>query len=525
MIPNIFLSPTTIYLVLITAIGLAVYTVARRNKPLVQLSGPPAAGWIKGHFSKLIGASSIEFQEDIIAKYGPTLKLNGGFGDEFIFTADPSFMHHVLVKERAKFERTDGGVLVLRSVFGGGLLAQRGSEHRAHRKLLNPMPIFMGIAKQTCEGVKKDLKESKSPSKEVDVFSWATVAALELVGEAGLGYSLGSFTGERNEYNVAIKSVSLFFSKMGPFMKVLPYVYHIGTPSIRRWMLNRIPFNDVQQLRNAVKIQNEQAEEVIRTRQVLISAGDDLSTQAGRGRDIMTLLMKANEAEGSEFHVSRQEMVGHMNTFVFAGHETTSTAVARILDVLADRPHVQVKLRDEIRQYFEKNTSDTHYEGLLELPYLDGIDVSAPFAKLSGVIRYPVETPRGKLTSIPIKKGTRIFISISASNRYTKIWGERAHEFLPERWIGTKIEEVVQPGIHIPGIYSSIAGSHACIGFKFAIMEIKVMIAELVKSFKFEPSQEEHNWEALNIQFPYAKKDINDPARVPKLALRVIELQ
>ncbi|CEL54753.1 Cytochrome P450 3A24 OS=Ovis aries GN=CYP3A24 PE=2 SV=1 [Rhizoctonia solani AG-1 IB] len=400
----------------------------------------------------------------------------------------------------------------------------------------------MGIAKQTCEGVKKDLKESKSPSKEVDVFSWATVAALELVGEAGLGYSLGSFTGERNEYNVAIKSVSLFFSKMGPFMKVLPYVYHIGTPSIRRWMLNRIPFNDVQQLRNAVKIQNEQAEEVIRTRQVLISAGDDLSTQAGRGRDIMTLLMKANEAEGSEFHVSRQEMVGHMNTFVFAGHETTSTAVARILDVLADRPHVQVKLRDEIRQYFEKNTSDTHYEGLLELPYLDGIvretlRLHAPVALLNRIcqedtiipLQYPVETPRGKLTSIPIKKGTRIFISISASNRYTKIWGERAHEFLPERWIGTKIEEVVQPGIHIPGIYSSMmtfsAGSHACIGFKFAIMEIKVMIAELVKSFKFEPSQEEHNWEALNIQFPYAKKDINDPARVPKLALRVIELQ
>ncbi|CCO29533.1 hypothetical protein BN14_03548 [Rhizoctonia solani AG-1 IB] len=68
------------------------------------------------------------------------------------------------------------------------------------------------------------------------------------------------------------------------------------------------------------------------------------------------------------------------------------------------------------------------------------------------------------------------------------------------------------------------AGSRACIGFKFAIMEIKVMIAELVKDFKFEPSQEEHNWETLTIQFPYAKRDINDPARVPKLPLRVTKL-
>ncbi|CEL56681.1 putative cytochrome P450 4d21 OS=Drosophila melanogaster GN=Cyp4d21 PE=3 SV=1 [Rhizoctonia solani AG-1 IB] len=327
----------------------------------------------------------------------------------------------------------------------------------------------MGIAKQTCEGVKKDLKESKSSSRDIDVFRWATVAALELVGEAGLGYSFNSFTGERNEYNVAIKSVMQFVSKMGPFMKLLPYVAHIGTPSIRRWILKHIPINDIQQLQYAVKIQNEQADEVIRTRQALISSGNDLSMQAGRGRDIMTLLMKANEAEGSEFHVSRQEMVGHMNTFVFAGHETTSTAVARILDVLADQPRVQVKLRDEIRQYFEKDTNDIHYDGLLELPYLDGVvretlRLHAPVAFLGRVceedttipLQYPVETPRGKLTSIPIKKGTRVFMGISASNRYSRIWGDRAREFLPERWIGAKSEEVVQPGTHISGVYSSM---------------------------------------------------------------------
>ncbi|GAB1522895.1 hypothetical protein RhiTH_006020 [Rhizoctonia solani] len=208
----------------------------------------------------------------------------------------------------------------------------------------------------------KDLNESKSSTKELDVFPWATAAALELVGEAGLGYSFSSFTGERNEYNIAIKSVMQVLSKMGPFMKVLPYVYRMGTPSFRSWILKHIPHNNIQQLLHAVRIQNEQAEEVIRTRQGLISSGEDLSSQAGRGRDIMTLLMKANEAEGSESHVSRQEMVGHMNT-----------AVARILDVLAQQPRAQVKLREEIREYFTKNSNDTHYDSLLELPYLDGV--------------------------------------------------------------------------------------------------------------------------------------------------------
>ncbi|KAG8752632.1 cytochrome P450-dit2 [Ceratobasidium sp. 423] len=328
---------------------------------------------------------------------------------------------------------------------------------------------------------------------------------------------------------------------MGPFMPVLPLVYRLGTPSLRRWVLDYIPHSDVQRLRHAVSVQNEQAEEVLRTRQALISAGDDLSSQPGRGRDIMTLLMKANEEEGSEYYVDRQEMVGHMNTFVFAGHETTSTAVARILDVLADRPRVQMQLREEVRQYFETNPDDTHHEGLLELPYLDAVvrETLRLYGPVSFInrtceedtilpLQYPVDTPFGKVTSIPIKKGTRVFMSVSVSSRDVRIWGERAHEFLPERWIGSKFNEVTQPGSHLPGVYSSMmafgAGPRACIGFKFAIMEIKVMIAELVKGFKFEPSQEEHNWEIFSIQFPYLKKDLKNPARLPKLPLRVTQL-
>ncbi|KAF8671448.1 cytochrome P450 [Rhizoctonia solani] len=454
-----------------------------------------------------MGPNSIAFQDEVVEKYGPTLKLYSGFGEEFIFTADPSIIYHILVKDRAKFERTAGGRLLLRSIFGGGLFAQSGDEHRTHRKLLNPVftmkfllehadlygyrqtsAYFRLLSKrswltwiicQTSNGIMKDLNESKSSTKELDVFPWATAAALELVGEAGLGYSFSSFTGERNEYNIAIKSVMQVLSKMGPFMKVLPYVYRMGTPSFRSWILKHIPHNNIQQLLHAVRIQNEQAEEVIRTRQGLISSGEDLSSQAGRGRDIMTLLMKANEAEGSESHVSRQEMVGHMNTFVFAGHETTSTAVARILDVLAQQPRAQVKLREEIREYFTKNSNDTHYDSLLELPYLDGVvretlRLHAPVALINRVcgedivlpLRYPIDTPSGKLTSIPMKKGTRVFISISAPNRYERIWGERAKEYLPERWIGSKIDEVAQSEAHLPGVYSSMmtfsAGSQAC---------------------------------------------------------------
>ena len=42
-----------------------------------------------------------------------------------------------------------------------------------------------------------------------------------------------------------------------------------------------------------MNIQNALAEEVLRARQELISAGVDLSSEPGRGRDLMTLLSKS----------------------------------------------------------------------------------------------------------------------------------------------------------------------------------------------------------------------------------------
>ncbi|KAG8743051.1 cytochrome P450-dit2 [Ceratobasidium sp. 414] len=342
------------------------------------------------------------------------------------------------------------------------------------------MPIFMGIAEQvssiqrqlqmvhicyskTCEAIEKDL--GHNPSKDIDIFPWMTAAALELVGEAGLGYSFNSFEGKRNEYSVAIKNVVRFFIKVVPFGELLPYLYNIGTPSFRRWVLQHIPISAIRQLLQAAELQNNQAEEVLRSRKALLASGSDLTSEAGRGRDIMTLLMKANETEGSENHISHDDMIGHMNT-----------AVSRILNILADNPDIQVKLREEIRHYFAEHQDDTNHDALLELPYLDAVvrETLRMHGPVSNIIRqsqvdtvvpleYPINTPTGKITSIPIKKGTRVAMSIVMANRYDKTWGERADEFWPERWI---------------------------------VRVVEVMIATLVKTFKFEPSEQQSLWEA-----------------------------
>ncbi|KAJ1311935.1 hypothetical protein OPQ81_010395 [Rhizoctonia solani] len=439
--------------------ALLVFRRYRKQQLLVPLPGPPPTSYLTGHFKDMFGLHGLEFQGKVLETYGPTVRMTGVMG----------------------------------------------------------LPIFTNVAKQACEAIDKALL-----TEVIDVFPWTTAAALELIGEAGLGYSFNSFSGERNEYSVAIRSVAQLLTKLVPFIPIYPYLVRLPvTPSLLSCAL----FPLLRQVLRSRSLQNEQAEQILRTRQDMLASGADLESVTGRGKDILTQLMRANE-EG----LDRDAMIGHMNILIFAGHETTSSAMARILEILSNNQEIQEKLRNEVLQCRE--------EDVLELPYLDAVvketlRLYPPASYLGRVceedtvvpLDYPISTPYGVVASLPIKRGTRLALSVIFSNRDEKIWGNRAGEFWPERWLQSE-----QPGnSSLQSMNSSIMtfgiGKYACIGLNFAVMEIKAMTAQLLKSFKFETSGEEYAWEVQGVQNPYLTKERGNPTRVPKLPLRVSRFQ
>ncbi|CUA68984.1 Cytochrome P450 3A24 [Rhizoctonia solani] len=314
---------------------------------------------------------------------------------------------------------------------------------------------------------------------------------------------------------------SQLLSKLVPFIPIYPYLVRLA---ISRKLLSYAPFPLLRQVIKATNLQNEQAERIIRTRNDMLAKGADLESVTGRGKDILTQLMKSNEGQ-----LDHEAMVGNMNILIFAGHETTSSAIPRVLDILSANPEIQDRLRNEILEYKE--------EDVLELPYLDAVvketlRIYPPATYLGRMcekdtvvpLSYPVSTPSGTITSLPIKKGTRLALSVIFSNRDEKIWGKRANEFWPDRWL--EQEQPAHSGIQ--SICSSMMtfgiGQYACIGFKFAIMEIKVMTAQLLKSFKFEPSGEEYAWEVQGTQNPFLSRERENSTRITKLPLKISRL-
>ena len=56
-----------------------------------------------------------------------------------------------------------------------------------------------------------------------------------------------------------------------------------------------------------------------------------------------------------------------------AGTDTTSNSLTQIMELLAEKPDVQDKLRAEILQAQEDHGEDIPYDTLVALPYMDAI--------------------------------------------------------------------------------------------------------------------------------------------------------
>jgi cytochrome P450 len=82
-------------------------------------------------------------------------------------------------------------------------------------------------------------------------------------------------------------------------------------------------------------------------------------------------------------------------------------------------------------------------------------------------------------------------LAVYTAGRKTSIWGEDALEFKPERWINAATGKLTAVS---PFRFASFfAGSHQCIGMKFAMMEMKTTLAVLLS--RFDLNTVENPWD------------------------------
>jgi cytochrome P450 len=164
---------------------------------------------------------------------------------------------------------------------------------------------------------------------------------------------------------------------------------------------------------------------------------------------------------------------------VTAGYETTSTALSYISYVLATHPDEQQKLQDHIDAHFDPQTENDmpSYDTVSQIDYLDMFirETLSMYPILPMVInRQSTEEFYIKnIGKIPV--GTRVAVDMYSLHFDPDLWGPvDPHTFYPERFMTKR-----HPMAWIPfGV-----GPRNCVGMRFALMEIKMVVVRLLKTY------------------------------------------
>ncbi|EKM49764.1 uncharacterized protein PHACADRAFT_265422 [Phanerochaete carnosa HHB-10118-sp] len=501
------------------------------RSPLDNIPGPQRSSFWTGNIKNLFNRHGWDFHDTISQQYGPVSKVYTAFGGQGLYVYDPKALNSIIVKDQYTYEDASWFIKWNHMTIGPALFATLGEHHRKQRKMLNPVfsvahmrymtPIFYNVVHCLREAVSTKINDDFG---EVNVMEWMCRTALELIGQGGLGYSFDSLVANStNEFGIALKEFIPTTFALHIWRALAPFYTSYIPLVIRRQIIRWVPHKNAQKMRTISQTMAAHSREIYEQKMVAFARGDDAVVhQIGKGKDIMSILIRANVNASEGDKLLEEEIIAQISALVLAATDTTSNALARTLHLLSEHQDAQDKVRAELVQA-APDGEDVPYGQLVDLPYLDAVcretlRLYPPVAFLSRETRNDIVMPLSEpvrgldgtlVSEIAVPKDTPIFISMRGCNRNPAIWGEDALEWKPERWL-TPLPKALGEA-HVPGIYANLmtflGGGRACLGFKFSQLEMKVVLAVMLRPFRFLPSDKEIYWNLAGVSYPTVGKD------------------
>lgn len=188
----------------------------------------------------------------------------------------------------------------------------------------------------------------------------------------------------------------------------------------------------------------------------------------------LDLLLKAKRADAS---ITFDDVREEVDTFMFEGHDTTAAAVSWACQLIGSHPEIQKKLHDEIDSVLGHSDNHLTNEDLKQLKYLDLVIKET--LRLFPSVPYFGRTISEdcEVGGYKILKGETAVILAYMIHRDVKYY-PNPEKFDPDRFLPENSKDR-HPYAYIP--FS--AGRRNCIGQRFALMEEKVILANILKRF------------------------------------------
>ncbi|KAL3666868.1 hypothetical protein V7S43_007817 [Phytophthora oleae] len=400
---------------------------------------------------------------EICSQYNgePILFRSIGMPDQ-LFVSSPEAFEDVLKTQFNNFPKGPYMCKNLEDLLGGGIFAADGEQWVHQRKTASNLFTVRTLRDSMTATIQrhavvlyKRLQDASDSGDTLDLFKLSNRFTIEAFAEIGFGVCLGSEDDHpfQKAFDHAQRALLLRFIRPSWFWKA------------QRWL--------------NVGVEGELKHD--------IEAGT--VTKHSQGKDIVSLFLESLDGSPNANALQFDPMYLRdiVVNFLIAGRDTTAQTLSWFFLYLTKNPRVETVIRNEIMEKLSKvgvdqaDIANATMKDVGQLTYLEAAlrETLCLHPPVPMVPKFVVEDTT-LADGTPVKQSSTIVLATYAMARMQNVWGEDAAEFKPERWIDAASGKLINIS---PFKFASFnAGPRLCLGVNLAMLEMKLVVAGLLKS-------------------------------------------
>jgi cytochrome P450 len=408
-----------------------------RSAPKMELlSRLPISPWVF--------RDPLPFFEDLQTGSQPIARMRIA-GTKVFYLREPDLIREMLVTLVPNFHKSRG-LERAKALLGEGLLTSEDELHRQQRKLIQPV-FHHGNLKDIAVIMRERARqrvESWRAGQTLNLNQEMHALTLTIVGEALFGTEVGERTDRVSELmETVMETFFLFMSPLASFFEFF------GHPKLKRAAKAR------RELSTIVQTMINERRKTNQTR-----------------KDLLTLLFAAQDPE-TGLGMSDEQLRDEVMTLFLAGHETTANALGWTIYLLTQHPDIAERLAaaaDDLESELRIKDDD-----LLSRVIRESLRLYPPVWAIG---RRAIQDLQIGGTEVP--KGAIVLACQWALHRCDKYFSNSI-QFDPDRWTAE-----FQSTLPKYAFFPFGGGPRSCIGEGFAWMELRIVLTEILRRWRFE---------------------------------------
>ncbi|KAL3280353.1 hypothetical protein HHI36_017842 [Cryptolaemus montrouzieri] len=389
-------------------------------------------------------------------------------GPKLIFGISKPEHMEIILNQHQCLEK-DSNYDFTRIYLGNGLLTAPVHIWKKNRKIINPMfnqkrldsfiQIFSKQAK-TC----LEIMKQKAGDKTLDIFPIISACNIDTICETTMGISVNAQKSS-NHFGILLDRIMEIV-----MLKMAIFWYHCDL-IFKRTKHQKVLDETLPIVKNFTGKIISAKKKLFDEKTKQIEAGDIIEEDDKSWKPFLDLLL-ALTIEGKKF--SEEELGDEVNTFMAAGSDTTAGSLSFCFMALGIYQDVQKKVYQEVIDVLGEDRDITP-EDLPHLHYTERFikEVLRLFPVVGFIMR--TFTADVDIGDAVLPEGSSVLISLFHAHRSPKYWKDPL-KFDPDRFLP---EESAKR--HPYSFLPFSAGPRSCIGKKYAVMNLKSILATVVR--------------------------------------------